>query len=155
MTDNTIIPNATDHAKSFTLIQIYNAIKLTSTNCVTWKAQLQAILLGYDLWKYVDGTFPSPPAFITDDNGVSTRNLAALTWFRQDRLVFGAIVGTLSHDMVSLVSQIGTAAGAWTILATTYDDPSRGHLKQIKSHLTQLTHTTQSITLYAIHQAMH
>ena len=90
-----LIPNSLEPTRPFTILQLQNTIKLTPTNYIAWKTQLQATLLGYDLWKYIDGSFPSPPTSITTD-GVSVSNPAALTWFRQDRLVFGALVGTLT-----------------------------------------------------------
>ena len=142
-----LIPNNSDPTKPFTLIQIQNCIKLTPTNYIAWKTQLQATLLGYDLYKFVDGTYPSPPTSITV-NTTTTPNPAALTWFRQDRLVFGALVGTLSQNLVPLVSLTATSHEAWEILAKTYANPSRGHLKQIKDHLTSITKTTQSISDY-------
>ncbi|XP_019442217.1 PREDICTED: uncharacterized protein LOC109346933 [Lupinus angustifolius] len=123
--ENTIIPDPNDPSKPFTHIQVHNAIKLTSTNYVAWKTQLQATLLGYDLCKYVDGSFSSPPPYIIDDNGVSNTNPTTLPWFRQDRLIFSAIVGTLFHDIGALVSQTHTTEEAWNVLATTYADPSR------------------------------
>lgn len=146
-TDNSLVPNTTDPSKPFTLIQVNNCIKLNSSNYIAWKTQLQATLLGYDLWKFVDGSYPSPPASILQD-GVSVVNPAALPWFRQDRLVFGAIVGTLSQEIVPLISQTVSSADAWNVLATTYANPSRGHLKQIKQTLNHITHTTQSISSY-------
>ena len=79
------------------------------------ETQIHAQLLGHDLFKYVDGTFPSPPANITID-GITTANPEALTWFRQDRLVFGALVGTLSQELVPLVTHTTTTHEAWTIL---------------------------------------
>ncbi|KAF1869283.1 hypothetical protein Lal_00020960 [Lupinus albus] len=95
-----------------------------------------------------DRVAKNPGATVTNDNGVSTANLVALSWFCQDRLIFGAIVSTLSHDIVALISQTMTTEETWNVLATTYANPSRCHSKQIKSHLSQITHSTQSITSY-------
>ncbi|XP_021746812.1 uncharacterized protein LOC110712647 [Chenopodium quinoa] len=148
LNNDSIIPNANDPTKPFTVVHFHNAIKLTPTNYIAWKTHLQATLLGYDLDKFVDGTFPSPPASITTAEGTSATNPAALPWFRQDRLVFGALVGTLSPDLVPLVSQSETAKEAWDILASTYANPSRGHFKQIKDHLAKITKGNLSISEY-------
>lgn len=64
---------------------------------------MQAQFLGYDLYKFVDGTYTSPPASITTDNKF-VPNPAAVTWFREDCLVFSALVGSLSQDLVHLIS---------------------------------------------------
>ena len=65
---NNQLTNVADPTKPFTLLHLPNTIKLTLTNYIAWKAQLEAQLLGHDLYKYVDGSFPSPPASITDIN---------------------------------------------------------------------------------------
>lgn len=85
------------------------------------------------------------PASITDDDGISVTNPAALSWLRQDRLVFGAPVGTLSQELVHLISQSATAEEA---LASTYTIPSRGNFKQIKDHLTKITTANKSSAEY-------
>ncbi|RVW91741.1 Retrovirus-related Pol polyprotein from transposon RE1 [Vitis vinifera] len=95
---------------------------------------MEAILIGYDLQKFIDGSHPAPPTTITTNNVVST-NLAYQTWLRQDKLLFGALVGTLSSTLVPLITQSKTSYEAWQILANTYARPSRGHIKQLKDHL--------------------
>ncbi|KAL6311382.1 hypothetical protein AAG906_022733 [Vitis piasezkii] len=61
-----IIPNAQEPTKPLTMITIHNSIKLTPTNYLSWKTQMEAILIGYDLQKFIDGSHlllqpPSPP----------------------------------------------------------------------------------------------
>ncbi|RVW40422.1 Retrovirus-related Pol polyprotein from transposon RE1 [Vitis vinifera] len=148
-TENTqiIIPNAQEPTKPLTMITIHNSIKLTPTNYLSWKTQMEAILIGYDLQKFIDGSHPAPPTTITTNNVVST-NPAYQTWLRQDKLLFGALVGTLSPTLVPLITQSKTSYEAWKILANTYARPSRGHIKQLKDHLKNITKGSQSITDY-------
>ncbi|RVX04505.1 Retrovirus-related Pol polyprotein from transposon RE1 [Vitis vinifera] len=142
-----IIPNAQEPTKPLTMITIHNSIKLTPTNYLSWKTQMEAILIGYDLQKFIDGSHPAPPTTITTNNVVST-NPAYQTWLRQDKLLFGALVGTLSSTLVPLITQSKTSYEAWQILANTYARPSRGHIKQLKDHLKNITKGSQSITDY-------
>ncbi|RVW54104.1 Retrovirus-related Pol polyprotein from transposon RE1 [Vitis vinifera] len=142
-----IIPNAQEPTKPLTMITIHNSIKLTATNYLSWKTQMEAILIGYDLQKFIDGSHPAPPTTITTNNVVST-NPAYQTWLRQDKLLFGALVGTLSSTLVPLITQSKTSYEAWQILANTYARPSRGHIKQLKDHLKNITKGSQSITDY-------
>ncbi|RVW19662.1 Retrovirus-related Pol polyprotein from transposon RE1 [Vitis vinifera] len=109
-----IIPNAQEPTKPLTMITIHNSIKLTPTNYLSWKTQMEAILIGYDLQKFIDGSHPAPPTTITTNNVVST-NPAYQTWL------------------------------PWQILANTYARPSRGHIKQLKDHLKNITKGSQSI----------
>ncbi|RVW13786.1 Retrovirus-related Pol polyprotein from transposon RE1 [Vitis vinifera] len=148
-TENTqiIIPNAQEPTKPLTMITIHNSIKLTPTNYLSWKTQMEAILIGYDLQKFIDGSHHVPPTTITTNNVVPT-NPAYQTWLRQDKLLFGALVGTLSPTLVPLITQSKTSYEAWQILANTYARPSRGHIKQLKDHLKNITKGSQSITDY-------
>ncbi|RVW17904.1 Retrovirus-related Pol polyprotein from transposon RE1 [Vitis vinifera] len=142
-----IIPNAQEPTKPLTMITIHNSIKLTPTNYLSWKTQMEAILIGYDLQKFIDGSHPAPPTTITTNNVVST-NPTYQTWLRQDKLLFGALVGTLSSTLVPLITQSKTSYEAWQILANTYARPSRGHIKQLKDHLKNITKGSQSIIDY-------
>ncbi|KAL4591550.1 hypothetical protein LXL04_004519 [Taraxacum kok-saghyz] len=72
-----------------------------------------------------------------------------LPGFRQDRLLFGALVGTLSPSNVPLLTKATSSLEAWNILSETYAKPSRGHIKQLQHRLKQTTKTsTQSISDY-------
>ena len=79
---------------------------------------------------------------------MTTKNLAYQTWRRQDRLIYGALLTTLSNEAASLVSQTKTSHGLWTLLKNTYAKASRSHLKQLKEHLWTTFKGTQSITTY-------
>ncbi|RVW92224.1 Retrovirus-related Pol polyprotein from transposon RE2 [Vitis vinifera] len=109
-TENTqiIIPNAQEPTKPLTMITIHNSIKLTPTNYLSWKTQMEAIFIDYDLQKFIDGSHLAPPTTITTNNVVST-NPAYQTWLRQDKLLFGALVGTLSPTLVPLITQSKTS----------------------------------------------
>ncbi|KAL4562651.1 hypothetical protein LXL04_026679 [Taraxacum kok-saghyz] len=120
---NTQTLNLQPPTSSITLVQFPSSLKLTSTNYLSWKTQIKALLHGLDLFRFIDGTYPSPSPTITD--GLSTPHPNFSAWFRQDRLLFGAIVGK------------------------TYAKPTRGHIKHLQH---RLKHTTkapdQSITDY-------
>ena len=92
----TIIPNDKEPTKPLTVVTIQNSIKLTSTNYLSWKLQMKAVLIGYDLYKFIDRSCPTPIATITTNNEVQP-NPEYLSWFCQDKLLFGALVG--SHHL--------------------------------------------------------
>ncbi|KAI4331956.1 hypothetical protein L6164_016900 [Bauhinia variegata] len=89
------IPNDVDPKCPLVVVMLSNILKLTSTNYLSWKLQIEATLVGYGLFKYLDGTFLAPPTTITTET-VSEPNPAYLTWVRQDKLLFGALIGTYS-----------------------------------------------------------
>ncbi|KAI4345931.1 hypothetical protein L6164_013016 [Bauhinia variegata] len=67
---------------------------------------------------------------------------------RQDQLLFGALVGTLSISVAPLVTQATTTREAWLLLEQTYAKPSRGHIKQVKEKIKNLTKGSQTISEY-------
>ena len=89
---------------------------------------MEAILIGYDLQKFIDRSYPAPMATITTNNETKP-NPEYQTWFRQDKLLFGALVGTLSPSLIPLITQSQTSRDAWKILTNTYARPSLGHIK--------------------------
>ncbi|KAK1408451.1 hypothetical protein QVD17_40235 [Tagetes erecta] len=135
-------------APTLTLVNFPPSLKLNATNYLGWKTQIEALLHGLDLYKYIDGSYPSPKPTVNAE-GVATPHEEYPKWFRQDRLLFGALVGSLSPTIVSLIRNATSSHEAWKILSNTYASPSRGHIKQLQYRLKQLSKTTdQSITEY-------
>ncbi|KAD2804380.1 hypothetical protein E3N88_37757 [Mikania micrantha] len=133
---------------SLTIVHFPSSLKLLSNNYLGWKTQVEAVLHGLDLFKYIDGFFP-PPSPTIDTFGRSIPHPDFQAWFRQDRLLFGALVGSLSLPIVPLITNATSSFDAWKILSNTYASPSRGHIKQLKHRLKQSSKTpTQSITDY-------
>ncbi|MCH92808.1 retrovirus-related pol polyprotein from transposon TNT 1-94 [Trifolium medium] len=144
------IANPYEPSKPLACITLSSVTKLLPTNYLNWKLQVEAFLDGFDLLKYTDRSFPAPPATIstTATPPVTTTNPAYQTRRRQDRLIYGAILTTLSNEVASLVSQTKTSHNLWTLLKNTYAKASRSHLKQLKERLRMASKGTQSITTY-------
>lgn len=145
--NHAMIPNQQQPTSPFTVVSFNNALKLTPTTYISWTQQVQATLFGFGLKRYVDGTHPCPAAEIITD-GVAVPNPAYITWMRQDQLIFGALMGTLSTPLLPLVSCATTSREICTILASTYANKSRGHMLQLKNSLNHITKTTQTISEY-------
>ncbi|KAH6776541.1 hypothetical protein C2S52_014102 [Perilla frutescens var. hirtella] len=60
-----------------------NIVKFTSSNYLAWKLQMEAILIGYDLFKFLDGSYPCSPRSTVD-----APNPAYSLWIFQDKLLF-------------------------------------------------------------------
>ncbi|KAD7479737.1 hypothetical protein E3N88_02873 [Mikania micrantha] len=132
---NTIPANPT----SLTMVTFPSSLKLTSSNYLSWKTQIEAFLQGLDLFKFINGSLLAPPSSHADYS----------KWFRQDRLLFGALVSSLSPTIVPLVSNAPSSYDAWMILANTYASTTRGHLKQLQHRLKTTTKTPdKSISEY-------
>ncbi|KAA8525995.1 hypothetical protein F0562_007905 [Nyssa sinensis] len=112
-------------------------LKLTSINYTSWKFQFQTLFVGYDLIGYIDDTKPCPPKTLAT-NQTTQLNTAHTFWIRQDQLILNAIIGSLSPTLIPFIARATTSCQAWTILATTYAQPSRGRIKQVKAGADEL-----------------
>ena len=93
------IPNVEEPIKPLTMITIHNSIKLTSTNYLSWKPQMEAILINYDLYKFSDGSYLAPTATTTTNNGVKPN-----PEYQIKINFFTALVGTLSPLLIPLIT---------------------------------------------------
>ncbi|KAG7572644.1 Reverse transcriptase RNA-dependent DNA polymerase [Arabidopsis suecica] len=136
---NTRIPNSTNDAIVFnnqTLFNVNtaNVTKLTKDNYLMWSRQVHALFDGYELAGYLDGTTDVPPTTITT-NDVTSANPSHAFWKRQDKLVYSALLGSVSTSVQPLLSRATTAAQIWEKLRSTYANPSRSHVRQLKDQL--------------------
>lgn len=100
-------------------INMSNVTKLNSTNYLMWSLQTHALLDGYDLAGYLDGTIASPPPTLTNDDQIVV-NPAFSLWKRQDKLIYSALIGAISPSLQPLVSRAATSFEVWSTLASTY-----------------------------------
>ena len=120
-------------------------LKLTNNNYMSWKLQFHTLFIGYDLLGYIDGSKPCPAATVNSNN-TTTPNPTHTLWVRQDQLILNALVGSLSSTIIPFIARAQTSQAAWTILADTCAKPSRGRIKQVKTHLKYLTKGSQTVT---------
>ncbi|KAA8542770.1 hypothetical protein F0562_023922 [Nyssa sinensis] len=99
---------------------------------------------GYDLLGFVDGTHPCPEQTITV-NGVTTVNPAHHPWVRQDQLILNAILGSLSPPLIPFIATARTSRDAWSTLALTYGQPTRGLITHLKTQLNNPLKGSQTI----------
>ncbi|CAH9058819.1 unnamed protein product [Cuscuta europaea] len=121
-------------------------IKLTSSNFPVWKTQVYAALIGLGLEDYVDGTLTTPHPHLDIDK--STPNPLYQTWYRQDKSILSALLGSCSDTIQPLLSSASTAKEAWDRLSQTYAGLSRGRIMSLKSTFAKTVKGTKSITEY-------
>ncbi|XP_010518622.1 PREDICTED: uncharacterized protein LOC104793898 [Camelina sativa] len=112
-----------------------------------WSLQIHALVDGYELAGYLDGSTAAPPlTTITGTTSVPNPDFAI--WKRQDRLLFSALLGAMSPSVQPLVSRATTTAAVWEALASTFAQHSRGHVQGIKTQIKVWTKGIKTIDEY-------
>ncbi|CAH9134815.1 unnamed protein product [Cuscuta epithymum] len=121
-------------------------IKLTASNFPVWKCQVHAALVGLGLEGYVDGTITAPDQFT--DAAKTQLNPCYITWYRQDKTILSALLGSCSDTIQPIISSTTTSRNAWDKLALTYANTSRGRIIFLKSTLAKTTKGDKSVMEY-------
>ncbi|XP_019096656.1 PREDICTED: uncharacterized protein LOC109130952 [Camelina sativa] len=124
-----------------------NVTKLSPLNYLMWKLQVHALVDGYGLAGYLDGSGQIPSATVTTE-GVVSENPDYVNWKRQDKLIYSALLGSISLAVQPILSRTTTSCEIWSTLAGTYGKPSRGHVQQIRDQLKAWTKGNRTIDEY-------
>lgn len=112
-----------------------------------WRRHVHALLDGYDLADYIDGSTVAPSSMITTDEGI-VPNPAYAIWKRQYRLIYSALLGAITTTVQPILSTASTVTQRSGLLSMTYAKPSRGHVKQLRQQLHNLKKGSKSINEY-------
>lgn len=108
-------------------------IKLTSSNFPVWRKQVFSTLIGLGLESFIDNSISPPPKYTTDNP--QKPNPDYTTWFRQDQILLGALLGSCSDAIQPTLASATTASNAWQRLTTSYASTSRSRIISLKSKL--------------------
>lgn len=128
-------------------INMVNVTKLSSSNYLMWSRQVHALVDGYDLASHLDASAPKPSPTLTVADAV-TVNPAYTLWKRQDKLLYSALLGTITVTIQPILSKTTTAAEIWDTMSSTYAKPSRGYIKQLLNHLKAWSKGTRTVDEY-------
>ncbi|KFK39844.1 hypothetical protein AALP_AA3G295200 [Arabis alpina] len=121
--------------------------KLTGTNYLMWSLQVKAFLDGHGLIHHIDESMSIPVATLIVGT-TTTPNPAFIKWNRQDKLIYSALLGAISTPVQAIVSLTTSSSQIWTKLASTYANPSRGHILQLREQLKFYSKGTKTIDEY-------
>ncbi|KAK1441497.1 hypothetical protein QVD17_07436 [Tagetes erecta] len=119
-------------------------ITLTSQNFSVWRRHVQSTLIGLDLDNYITGATPTPPKTITEKDTVKP-NPDYTIWFRQDQVIFSALLGSCSDEIQPLIASASTAKDAWDRLTSSFASKSRSRIISLKSKLAKNCKGTRSV----------
>ncbi|GAU23053.1 hypothetical protein TSUD_337010 [Trifolium subterraneum] len=121
-------------------------IKLDGDNYPAWRIQFMALLTGYDLIGYVDGTKPCPSKHLA--NNTTAINPAFTHWVRQDQLILHGIVSSVAATVVTHLGTVKNSNQAWEILKTMYDGRSRVRIMALKQRISNFRKGNQTMATY-------
>jgi gag-polypeptide of LTR copia-type len=107
--------------------------KLTDSNFLSWKNQIQLIIEGHDLESYLYNPTPDPTSINT--KGETILNPIFLAWKRQDKLLNAWIRSSLSDSNLAQVMSSPTCKDLWQALESYFSTTSRARLQDLKRQL--------------------
>jgi hypothetical protein len=117
--------------------------KLIPSTFPQWRAQFEALLIGYDLIDFVTGIHKCP---VIDALNFTASKAANSHWIRQDKLILHAILASTSTTITPLLSAYKTSHEAWTTLTRLYAGKSRTRVMQLKEDLTLSNRGSRPVT---------
>lgn len=111
--------NISDPKSTLISLNMSNITKLTSNNYITWSLQIGSLLEAHELHCFIkdDDQTPSETITTTEEQQESNPNFAA--WKRQDKLLYSALLGTLSLAVQPIVARAKNSRDIWEILFRT------------------------------------
>jgi len=128
-------------------------VKLTKSNFISWKTQVDAYLRGQDAHGFVNGSSVSPPQAIpnpitTDGAPVSILNPDYVIWYQRDQLILSVLISTLFEPLVSHAVGCATSRALWMSLEKMFTSQSRAQMMQVHYQLATSKKGTSSVTDY-------
>ncbi|GAU24672.1 hypothetical protein TSUD_322800 [Trifolium subterraneum] len=105
-----------------------------------------ALLTGYDLISYVDGSKPCPPRVLA--NNVAAVNLAFTHWVKQDQLILHGVISYVAATVVTHLGTVKNSNQAWEILKTMYVGRSRVRIMALKQRISNFTKGNYPMATY-------
>ncbi|KAG5001246.1 hypothetical protein JHK87_022318 [Glycine soja] len=132
-----------DGALSFNIMIHMLNIRLTPSNFILWRRQLQ----GQALYGYIDGFTPALPAMLTSADGSpsSIVNPAFTSWKQQDQQLFSLLLASLKEETLVEVLHCETSQQIWTTLESLFGGDSKIREIAIRDQLLHLKKDSSSV----------
>ncbi|XBI08049.1 hypothetical protein VPH35_135848 [Triticum aestivum] len=126
-------------------------VRLTRANFHLWKAQVVPNLSGAGLFGYLDGSFPRPPQTVIEGTGDAAHqvpNPAYTVWWMADQAVLGALLSSMTEEVLGQMTRVTSSAAAWTALCAMFAAQNRAAVHQLRTQLNQTKKTDMSVSEY-------
>lgn len=104
-------------------------VKLTDTNDFLWEGQVKPFLVGHNLWRFIDRSYPCPSITLLDPASMSTNdkpatipNPAYLPWYQADQSLVSQLRATLTKPVLSQVVGLAISHAIWECLEQNFSN---------------------------------
>ncbi|GAV62141.1 UBN2_3 domain-containing protein [Cephalotus follicularis] len=129
-----------------TNIHHFLSIKLTPTNYLIWRSQFLALLRGYYLLHFVDGT-TQPPLQCLEDGSL---NPAYAAWHKQDQLLLSWLFSSLTESVHAQVVGLDASRSVWQFLTSALASQFQARVMQLRLSLHSLKKGSDSRATYLL-----
>lgn len=141
---NTTEAHRVTAAASKTFKQVVS-VKLDDTNYLQWKQQVEGVLRGTKMVRFVVSP-QIPPVFLTDAaREAGTENPAFTEWEEQDSLLCTWILSTISSSLLSRFVRLRHSYQVWDEVHSYCSTQMRTRSRQLRSELRSITKGPRSI----------
>ncbi|XP_074361424.1 uncharacterized protein LOC141701687 [Apium graveolens] len=140
---------ASTNLPNITSIHHLISVRLDNNNYLLWLTQFKPLLKGYGLEGYVDGTLPYPPRTLTPE--ATTVNPAYVQWQKQDQVLLGWLLSSLSEAVLAQVVGLTTTRDAWIALDRQFASKSRARIMQLRRELQTMRKGSKSMQQFFSH----
>jgi len=137
-------------AASKTFKQVVS-VKLDETNYLQWKQQVEGVLRGTKMVRYVVSPQIPPVFFNNDVREAGTENLAYTEWEEQDSLLCTWILSTISSFPISRFIRLRHSYQVWNEVHSYCFTQMRTCSRQLGSELRAITKGSRSIAYFIAH----
>lgn len=126
-------------------------LKLTDSNYLLWKTQIESLLSSQKLLGFVTGATPSPPAtrpVINNNVPGEEANPQFEAWFCSDQLGRSWLFGTLSEEILGSVHTLTNSREVWLSLAENFNQSSLSREFSLRRSLQLITKKDKTLSAY-------
>lgn len=135
-TSSTTSENSTNNSLLiFINVNTQLPIKLSPTNFPSWRTQFNSLMLGHNLYGYLNGSMSTQKLYRPEGMRKLSPNPDYKHWFQQDHLLLYGIIASASESVVSFIASCTSSYEAWEKVVKLYANKSRSRMMNIRGKL--------------------
>ncbi|CAH1443457.1 unnamed protein product [Lactuca virosa] len=135
----------TDQSLPYATLIHMLSLKLSTTNYLLWKTQVETLLQSQGLFGFLDGSDSPPLPASTAPANVASAEKAKKDWLMQDRHLHSLLLSSLSEESMAETIGCKSSAEVWSALEKDYALQSKTREIQLKDDLQHMRRESLSV----------